>query len=327
MIFRYFRSNQTILLLALPLVVIISWLIHFFDSTQAVQYQGFLFELVRDLGAIHPFIYKIIALILIGIQALIFTNLLNTTEIFSRVSHVSLVIFVVSASMFSFYGGLEPASFANLFILLAIKSLLSVYHQNSAISLSFDVGFWLGMAILLEPALAFLVVAAFISILILRAADWRELFFLLIGSVLPALFLSTICFVTDTEYQLSAHYFTLQKFILPYSDSALFIGYMITGSFLLFIALVYYYRSLVGLILRIRKMRLVMGYFCVSLMLVYVYLLYTPAAYISNQILVIPIAVFFSYLYTHTLRKILFDFLFYVWVILWLLFVYKLYFS
>ncbi len=327
MIFRYFRSNQTILLLALPLVVILSWLIHFFDSTEAVQYQGFLFGLLKNTNPFHPFIYKIIALIFIAIQALIFTNLLNKTEVFSRVSHVSLVVFVVTATMFSFYGGLEPALFANFFILLALTSLLRIYHQNSAIGLSFDVGFWLGMAILFEPALVLLVAATLVSILILRAADWRELFFLLVGSALPTLFLSAICFVADSDYQLPDHYFKIQKSVLPFSESTLFIGYLITGLFLLFIALIYYYRSLAGLILRIRKMRLVMGYFCITLLLVHAYLLFTPSAYVSNQLLVIPFAVFLSYLYAHTIRKILFDFLFYVWVILWLIFVYKLYFS
>ena len=327
MIFRYFRSNQTVLLLALPLIVILSWLIHFFDSTEAVQYQGFLFELLKKTNTFHPFVFKSIALILVGVQALLFTNLLNKTEVFSKVSYVSLVVFVVTASMFSFYGGLEPALFANFFILLALNSLLRIYHQNSAIGLSFDVGFWLGMAIIFEPALVLLVVATLVSILILRAADWRELFFLLVGSALPTVFLSTICFVADSDYQLSDHYFKIQKFVLPFSESALFIAYLITGLFLLFIALIYYYRSLAGLILRIRKMRVVIGYFCISLLLVYAYLLFTPSHFISNQLLIIPFAVFLSYLYTHTSRKILFDFLFYVWVILWLIFVYKLYFS
>lgn len=327
MILKYFRTNQTAIQLALPLVAGLFWALHFFDSEPAFMVRGFLFEKLNSALVISPLISKISALVLISLQAFLINSLLNQSEVFSKITHIPLLILIILGSMLSFRGGLEPMMIANVFLILALHSSLQIYHQNSAISLTFNTGFWIGMAALFEPACLILILPALISILVLRAADWRELFFLLIGGIMPLSFLWTICFATDTEWKLSENYFHPVFQQLPYIQSALFNFFLIVTGMVLLWSFYFYAKSLRGVIIRIRKMRMVLLYFSFSLLAMYSFLFFTPFLPAQNQILLLPGVILISYLLIHHPRPFLTDVFVYVMIVLWSIFVYNLYFS
>ena len=327
MIIRYFRTNQSVILLSLPLVGLLFWSIHFFDSENAFMVRGFLFEKLYSSIAINPLVSKIIALVFICLQAYLINQILIQSEVFSKTTHLPLLILILLASMLSFRGGLEPMLMANIFLIIAISSTLKIYHQNSAISLTFDVGFWIGMAGIFEPACLLLVIPALVSILILRAADWRELFFLLVGGAIPTFFLWVICFVTDTELNLSSYYFEFGRHHLPYEKSALFNFFLIFSGIILLWSFYFYVKSLRGLIIRVRKMRMVLLYYSFSLLIIYGWLFFTPFLPAQNQILLIPGVILISYLLIHHPKPLLTDTFIYMMIGIWITFVYNLYFG
>jgi hypothetical protein len=327
MIIRYFRTNQSAILLSLPLVGGLFWTLHFFDSENSFLVRGFLFEKLNSVLTVNTLPIKIIALSLILIQAYIVNQIINQSEVFSKTTHIPLLILIILASMLSFRGGLEPMTVANIFILLAINSTLKVYHQNSAISVTFNVGFWIGMAGIFEPACLLLIVPALVSILILRAADWRELLFLLMGGAIPMFFLWVICFATDTELTFSKSYFDFNPNHLPYEKSALFNFFLILTGIILLWSFYFYIKSLRGLIIRVRKMRMVLVYYTFSLILIYVWLFFTPFLPAQNQFLLIPGLILLSYLLINHAKPVLTDTFVYVMIGLWVTFVYNLYFG
>lgn len=327
MIIRYFRTNQSVILLSLPLVGALFWALHFFDSENAFMVRGFLFEKLNSLLTINPLVSKIIALSIICFQAYLINQILINSEVFSKTTHIPLLILIILASMLSFRGGLEPMLVANVFILLAISSTLKVYHQNSAISFTFNVGFWIGMAGIFEPACLLLVIPALVSILILRAADWRELFFLLLGGAIPTFFLWVICFATDNELNLSHSYFDFVFNHLPYEKSPLFNFFLLFTGLILLWSFYFYVKSLRGLIIRVRKMRMVLLYYSFSLLIIYGWLFFTPFLPTQNQFLLLPGVILLSYLLIHHTKPLLTDTFIYVMIGIWVTFVYNLYFG
>lgn len=326
MILKYFRTNQPAILLVLPLVSLIFWAPHFFDFENAFISRGFIFESFTGLQSASPWIFKISAFICVTLQALMINALLNNTEVFSKISHVPALIYVILGSMISHRGGMEPFIFSNFFILMALRSALQVYHQNSAIGITFNIGFWIGMAALFEPVCLILIIPAIVSVLILRAADWRELLFIIIGAGLPFVMLWTLFFVLDQSLQLPEAYFQFKFNSLPYSDDPLFISFLIIMGLIVLQSLYTYFTSMRGIILRIRKMRLVLFYFSIFIILLYIGLFCTSFLPLQNQILLIPASILLSYRLIQPARPLFTDFTFYVAILFWGLFVYNLYF-
>lgn len=327
MIIKYFRTNQSAIVLALPLVAILFWAIHFFDSGTAFIARGFLFENLDNHLIIPPIVFKIISLIFICFEAYYINKIINESEVFSKNTHVPLLMLIILGSMMSIRGGLEPMVVSNFFLLLSIRSTLQVYHQNSAISFTFNSGFWLGMASLFEPACFLLIIPALASVLILRAADWRELFFLMVGAILPASFLWVICFMCAVPIQFPEYYFEIKPNHLPYESSVLFNFFLFFSGVVLLWGIYFYLRSLRGLIIRIRKMRTVLLYFSFSLAIIYLWLFFTPMLPAQNQFLLIPGVILYSYLLINHPKPFLTDSFIYLMIGLWAIFVYNLYFS
>lgn len=325
MILKYFRTNQSAILLSLPLVGGLFWALHFFDSSPSFISRGFLLEKLTQELVFQPILIKSIALTLICLQSFMLNQLINGSEVFSKITHIPLLIFILLGSMLSHRGGLEPMTFANIFLLLAMTNALKVYHQNSAIGLTFNIGFWIGMAALFEPACLLLLVPALASVLILRAADWRELFFLLVGSAFPLAFLWVICFVSDTTFSFSENYFQRMMNYLPYGNSPLFNFFLVLLAFIFLGSLYFYLRSLRGVIIRTRKMRMALLYFSISLVIIYIWLYFTPFSPPQNQILLIPGVILLSFLLIHTNRPVWIDTFLYIIIGIWMIFVYNLY--
>lgn len=326
MILKIFRTNQPAILLTLPLVAAVLWLPHFLSSEPAFLRSGFLFNLIPEGLEINPLIFKISAFVAITLQALLLNYLLNQTEVFSKISYLPSLIFIIAGTILSYNGGIDTWVFCNLFLLLAIWNTLQVYHQNSAIGLTFNIGFWIGMASLLEPVILIAIIPAIISVLILRAADWRELLFILIGAFLPIFFLAVIFFIYDINFYIPEINFQFNRKIQIH-ESPWFISFLIIAGLIILQSFYTYLISLRGIILRVRKMRMVLMYYTLLISFLYAFLLLGTTAPAQNQLLMIPMSLLISFRMIQPARPLLTDFTFYLMLALWGFFVYNLYFQ
>lgn len=326
MILKIFRTNQPAILLTLPIVAAVCWMPHFFSDAPAFLRSGLLLKLIPEDLEINPLVFKISAFTIITLQGLLFNYLLNQTEVFSRISYLPSLIFIIAGTILSYNGGWDAWIFCNLFLLLAIWNTLQVYHQNSAIGITFNIGFWIGMAALFEPLAWMAVIPAIIAVLILRAADWRELFFLLIGASLPMVFLYIVFFIVDAEFHFPFSQFKLNN-NFRLNDSPRFIAFLIVAVLIVLQSFYTYWISLRGIILRVRKMRMVLFYFSLMVILVYAFVLFGTTDQAQHQILVIPMSLMVSFRMIQPARPLLADFTFYLMLALWGIFVYNLYFQ
>lgn len=326
MIIKLFRSNQPALLLTVPFIGMVVWALHYFDQNYVFQPQGFLFKLFFEDYSIAPWIIKTIALSIICLTAIQLNNMLNEIEVFSKITHVSFLLTITFGSILSQRGGLEPVIISNFFMVLAMRSILKVYHQNSVIGLTFDAGLWVGIAVLFEPLYIICLISLLIGVLTLRAADWREILFLLIGAALPFSFLLAILFVLDITYVFPS-YSLSHEVTLPYQNSSWFYAYAILTILLFLRSLLFYWVSMNGIALRIKKQRRFILYFSISLVAVYILKTLFEGMPFSNQILLLPTSFFLSFLVIHTTKSVFIDTLLYIITILWVIFVYNLYFQ
>jgi hypothetical protein len=86
---------------------------------------------------------------------------------------------------------------ANIFLFLALLSLLRIYRVNSAADHIYNAGFWLGIASLFQVHYLFFLPAALVGLSILRKRSLREQLILLFGSFTPWLLAGFACFWYD----------------------------------------------------------------------------------------------------------------------------------
>lgn len=195
---HFFKSNH-------PLVVILVLtsvlLFHVYAFYRPVSYNE---EFVNPLSIMllwilsltqvnQVFIMNIFSVTLIFAQALYFKSILEKHKITDRSNYSGAYLFILLSSMFQNFLFLSPALIANLFLLIEIDLLFSIYKKEKVSSKIFDLGFVISVSSLFYfPSLAFLLFL-FFGVLILRPFRIGEWLVLFIGSLIPY-FLSAVYF-------------------------------------------------------------------------------------------------------------------------------------
>lgn len=92
---------------------------------------------------------------------------------------------------------LSPYHFANLFLLLAIRSYLKAFRVSSAADLLFNAGFWMGIAALFVPTYLFFILGFALMLPVLKSGKVRDQLILLIGTTFPIYLASIYYFWVD----------------------------------------------------------------------------------------------------------------------------------
>jgi len=102
-----------------------------------------------------------------------------------RGQFIPAFIYAILCCMFSDFLFLTPALVANLFLLIEIDFLFSVYKKERASSEIFDLGFFISVSSLIYfPSLAFLIFLL-AGMLVLRPLRLSEWMILLVGALIP----------------------------------------------------------------------------------------------------------------------------------------------
>ncbi|MEI7801931.1 MAG: DUF6427 family protein [Bacteroidota bacterium] len=195
---RFYKSNHP---LVVVLVLLSIGLLHFYTFYLPVSAADeFVNPLSRALLWVLHFIplnqtllENCLSILLLFVQALYFNSILDKHKIVDRGNYLGAYIYVVLSCMFRNFLFLSPALIGNLFLLVEIDLLFSVFKKEKASSQIFDLGFFIAASSLFYfPSLAFLLFL-FIGMLILRPLKIGEWFVLLIGVLVPY-FLSAVYF-------------------------------------------------------------------------------------------------------------------------------------
>lgn len=209
MLLKLFKGNHSSVIFLIPLVAIILWVPTLFDTPIKLLYATtgtttFAYNWVYEWVSFHPKAPVILALLLIILQAFMILRL-NFKYIFIEYkTFLPSVLFVLFASIISYYQMLHPLLIANVFILLAIDKAFLFDKAVKQYDRYFKSGFFLGLGLFFYPNAFVLIVFIWLTLIILRTFNWSEWFASFLGLLTPFLFYLVILFLTNKMSSLKA---------------------------------------------------------------------------------------------------------------------------
>lgn len=136
-----------------------------------------------------PFMSNILGIALIVIEAFIFNSIIHRYELLGRSSYMPAFIYVLFFSANILINFLHPIVLAMLCFLPGLNKLLGTYRKESALAELFTVGFLLAIASLIYRPFLTLLPFLFIAITVLRPFLWREWVMIILGALLPYVYI------------------------------------------------------------------------------------------------------------------------------------------
>lgn len=200
---RFFRSGNplTVLLLLIYTLVVKSYYLLHPSTYLADGAQGLLYDLLvkwlHSLVGPAPLFYTSLAVLLLLLQALLFTRIVNHHRLFAKPTYLPAMCYLLFTSLLQGWNVFSPALLVNVIMLWVFSSITELYTRTSARDVVFNIGFALGMCGLLYfPAIIFCLLLL-ISLLIMRAFRLAEWIIALLGLICPLYLLGTYLFLTD----------------------------------------------------------------------------------------------------------------------------------
>lgn len=145
----------------------------------------------------QPVVGSILAFILLYIQALQLTHMVNEYRMIAKPTFLPGMAFLLITSLLPEWSYLSAALVANTFILWAFIKLFELYNVQGGNSKIFNVGLLIGIAsFFFFPSFLF-AVSILLGIMILRPFRLNELVLLLFGIAAPFYFFAVYLFLND----------------------------------------------------------------------------------------------------------------------------------
>lgn len=194
-----FRTNQlfgNILLLLYLCIVRLSIFIH--PSHIQISGQSLLSEWLYNELPPDSKAAQFAALILVFFQATFINIIVLKFRLVREASLLPGLFYCLLASMIPDFLTLSPVLLSNTFLILSVYYMLDIYKGNASIAGNiFDIGFWLGLAILFNYSYILLIVWGIIGLGIMLGMRFRDILILLLGAGLPCFLLCVYLFWYD----------------------------------------------------------------------------------------------------------------------------------
>ncbi|MBW8685532.1 hypothetical protein [Chitinophaga rhizophila] len=200
---KFFRSGNpltVVLLLMYTLLVKFYYLLHP-SSYLADGNEGLLYDLLVGWMSMvfgkSPFFFTSLAVLILLLQALLVTKIVNHQRLFSRPNYLPAMAYMLFTSLYEGWNLFSPGLLVNLVMLWVISNITLLYTRTSARDVVFNIGFALGVSGLFYFPATIFCVLLWLSLLIMRPFRLAEWIIALLGLVCPIYLLSTYLFLTD----------------------------------------------------------------------------------------------------------------------------------
>jgi hypothetical protein len=208
-VIRFFRSGNpltVLLLLIYTLVVKFFYLLHpstyLMDGSEGILYD-LLVKWLHSLVGNSPLFYTTIAILLILLQALLLTKIINHHRLFAKPTYLPAMSYLLFTSFLQGWNVFSPALIVNVIMLWVFSNLTELYTRTSARDVVFNVGFALGVCGLFYFPAIILCVLLLVSLLIMRSFRLAEWIIALLGVFCPLYLLGTYLFLTNQWGEIS----------------------------------------------------------------------------------------------------------------------------
>ncbi|NQY08884.1 MAG: hypothetical protein HRT71_05125 [Flavobacteriales bacterium] len=197
MIIDFFKSDHPRAIFVLPIVLLGFWCFAFIDIeavTESVDMP--LYELIRNMLG-YSYLSKILAIILIFIEALLLNRIVMSRNVYSKNSYLPSLLYVVLMSSFPSMLYLNPVLIANLILILALGKMFKIDNEEKYFSNVFDASVLVGIASLIYfPAIIFSLFI-FCCLFFISRSGLREKLITIVGIALPHTFAFVYYFWID----------------------------------------------------------------------------------------------------------------------------------
>ncbi len=325
---RFFNVNNPSVALFLFVYVVVLNLVLFIhpalfslEETHA-PLSHFFFRLTEILFNNNHYVLSALSIIIVFIQALLFSNIVNNTRLFFSISYVPAIIYVTIASLFTEFLFLSPELLSLTFIIPALNKTLNFYKNHHCASDIFDMGLLTALASLFYMPSFLLVILMFLALFIMRTFNWREWLIGLSGFLVVYFLTGTYFFLTDGLMNF------IQQHILSASietgtiiESAVSLGVVggFTGALTIAALLMLLFNFLKSPV-QARKFLVIAGWMFVLLCLS---ALFVQRLTLGHFVLLgVPLSLGITYLFMNIRRPKIANFLHLVWLVLVLFFQY-----
>lgn len=301
MIIKIFRENQLFILLLSLLISVMVWIrVGFYDnsipdlSTTYLSSFFYLFPALKSINNLRAICVLLNIFLLILNGSYLSRISVKYQLIPIRTSFPIFIMYIVSMPFFSRYNGFSY-SLISLLGLLVVINLLFATIENKGISYRyFDCALLLAFLSFINFYVIFYIIFVLFVLIQLRGFRWRELLFILFGTLIPYIFLIALLYLFNGDVQgwfSSFKALFTTKTVLVYPD--LIYGISIFSGLLFIVSSYWILRNYVKMKIVTRKYALIIfGLFVLTLCV----LLFYPALNIDFIFFIaLPVSFLFSY--------------------------------
>ncbi|TGD77930.1 hypothetical protein [Hymenobacter wooponensis] len=143
-------------------------------------------------------LYRVLALLLLGFQALRFNFVLNRADVHPERGYVGALTYLLLASLTSDLDTLSPLLLGHTFIIAALSALLPTSREGYDNRRLFRAGFLVGVAALCYLPLALFLLVGLFAVIIFAANSFRSFLLLVCGFLFPYAVAATFFMYTDS---------------------------------------------------------------------------------------------------------------------------------
>ncbi|NOT38315.1 MAG: hypothetical protein HOP11_13160 [Saprospiraceae bacterium] len=196
---KLFRRNILLnTLLLLPYIFVVHSGRFFVNYDQAEYSHSWLFQKITQSLSVSDQNYFYFSHILIFLQAYILNVIANRVKIVPEGQLFPGLVFIILTGLHTSIFGVGPVLISNLFFVLALHSICSIYLNKNAILQLYNFGFFLGIAcVFYLPASWFLVLGIF-GLTVFRGFNLKEFLQTLSGFFTPIFLLFSLFYINNS---------------------------------------------------------------------------------------------------------------------------------
>lgn len=169
--------------------------------SQARDGDGVLFKgiltVIKSAGSSSPYVYPVLAFILLFLQAIILTRFMAAQRMMSRSTYFPGMAYLLVTSLFPEWNYFTAPLIINTILLFILSGLFKIYNQSNAKGAIFNIGLGLGIAsFLFFPSLTF-IVWILLALMVMRPFRLNEWLLCLLGITAPYYFYAVYLFINN----------------------------------------------------------------------------------------------------------------------------------
>jgi hypothetical protein len=157
----------------------------------------------------------IVACLLVYLQALMINRLVIKNRMGHESSLLPGMLYVLGVSILPQFLQIHLPLLATTFLIVGLTRLYGSYKEHNAATLVFDVGFYIGIASIVEPVASVFFIIGYIGLVILRAVGIKDRLQYVAGAVVPYFLWFSISYWLDGSTEAVMYLQELVSFQLP----------------------------------------------------------------------------------------------------------------